>query len=116
MQKEFGINNKLFIFFTDTNNRYLYEKRDTMKINHIGPSGINPYKRNQMNQQPKSVSSFKEDKVEISTEAKGLQEMNQIQTAREEKVNKLKIAVENGTYKVDPNVVANKMIDFYYKK
>ncbi|KAB2336854.1 flagellar biosynthesis anti-sigma factor FlgM [Cytobacillus depressus] len=87
-----------------------------MKINNFGPSGVNPYKR-QMNKLENTVKSANKaaDKVEISTTAKEMQQVSQYTNARQEKVEKLKIQVENGTYKVNPKEVAKSLIDFYKK-
>lgn len=85
-----------------------------MKINNIGPSGINPYK-NQSKQTIKASNHSKADQIEISNKALELQERSKFVEARQEKVASLKIAVENGTYQVDPKTVAKNMIDFYKK-
>jgi negative regulator of flagellin synthesis FlgM len=86
----------------------------SMKINNIGPSGINPYK-NQAKQTIKASNQAKADQIEISNKAMELQERSKFAEARQEKVASLKIAIENGTYQVDPKTVAKNMIDFYKK-
>ncbi len=88
-----------------------------MKINNLGPSGINPYKR-QMNNMDNAQKAVKagSDKVEISTTAKEMQKLSQPSTTRQEKIEQLKLQVENGTYKVNPQQVAQSMIDFYTNK
>ncbi|TKC17025.1 flagellar biosynthesis anti-sigma factor FlgM [Robertmurraya kyonggiensis] len=88
-----------------------------MKINNnIGPSGINPYKR-QMNklEQVGATASTKLDKVEISSIAKGLQNINSVEVERQQKVDELKIQVENGTYKPNSVDIANGILQFYKK-
>lgn len=87
-----------------------------MKINNIGSSGVNPYKRqmNKLNNAAKSINKA-EDKVEISTTAKEMQQVSNYLQARQEKVEQLRIQVENGTYKVDPQDVAKGIIEFYKK-
>lgn len=85
-----------------------------MKINNIGPSGINPYK-NQAKQTIKASNHAKADQIEISNKALEMQERSKFTEARQEKVASLKIAVENGTYQVDPKTVAKNMINFYKK-
>ncbi|MEA3320510.1 flagellar biosynthesis anti-sigma factor FlgM [Sutcliffiella horikoshii] len=87
-----------------------------MKINNLGPSGINPYKNQMKQQQAAKTNQTKSDQVEISSKAKELQERSQFAEARQEKVAKLKISVENGTYQIDSKSVANKMIDYYSNK
>jgi negative regulator of flagellin synthesis FlgM len=85
-----------------------------MKINPLGSQGINPYKR-QMNKidQANKTTGKAADKVEISSAAKEMQQESQITNERDEKVNELKIQVENGTYKVNPKAVAKSIVNFY---
>ncbi|WP_223701301.1 flagellar biosynthesis anti-sigma factor FlgM [Sutcliffiella deserti] len=86
-----------------------------MKINNIGPSGINPYK-NQPKHPIQPTNQAKGDQLEISNKALEMQERSKFAEARQEKVASLKIAVENGTYQVDSKNVATKMIDYYFNK
>ncbi|WP_078378888.1 flagellar biosynthesis anti-sigma factor FlgM [Sutcliffiella halmapala] len=86
-----------------------------MKINNIGPSGINPYK-NQAKPPVKASNVAKGDQIEISNKALEMQERSKFTEIRQEKVASLKIAVENGTYQVDSKTTATKMIDFYFNK
>ena len=88
-----------------------------MKINNIGPSGINPYKKNlnKMNEMKQSSLRSK-DKIEISTTAKELQQTSQLVVQRQEKVEQIKVSVENGTYSINPKEIAKGLIDFYFKK
>ncbi|PLR90816.1 flagellar biosynthesis anti-sigma factor FlgM [Bacillus sp. T33-2] len=85
-----------------------------MKINNIGSSGINPYKR-QMNKLDNvgKASGKQADKVEISATAKEMQQSSQVSTERHQKVEELKVQVENGTYKLNPKEVAKSIINFY---
>jgi len=87
-----------------------------MKINNLGPSGVNPYKNQMKQHQTATTNQAKSDQVEISSKAKELQERSQFAEARQEKVAKLKISVQNGTYQVDSKAVANKIIDYYSNK
>jgi negative regulator of flagellin synthesis FlgM len=88
-----------------------------MKINNIGSSGINPYKRYMNKLDEAKKSSFNvSDKVEISSTAKELQQSSQIPAQRQAKVEELKLQVENGTYKLNPKETAKGIIDFYFKK
>lgn len=86
-----------------------------MKINQTGPLGVNPYKK-QMNKVAVTEKQAKADKVEISSAAKQLQEASPIMIARQEKVESLKQQVQNGTYQVDTEAIANSVYDFYFKK
>lgn len=86
-----------------------------MKINNnIGPTGINPYKR-QINklEQVGATASTKLDKVEISSIAKGLQNINSVEVERQQKVDELKIQVQNGTYKPSSVDIAKGILQFY---
>lgn len=88
-----------------------------MKINNLGPTGINPYKK-AINKLDKvnNTTTAKADKVEISSAAKEMQQISQISTARQEKVEQLKLQVQNGTYKVKPQEIATSIMDFYSNK
>ncbi|WP_210367194.1 flagellar biosynthesis anti-sigma factor FlgM [Bacillus sp. REN3] len=89
-----------------------------MKINHnMGPSGINPYKR-QMNklEAASHTPGKKADKVEISSTAKEMQQLSQVSVQRQQKVEDLKVQVQNGTYKLDSKEIAKSIVDFYQKK
>lgn len=88
-----------------------------MKINPYGTQGINPYKRqmNKLDQSGKTTSKGA-DKVEISSEAKEMQQqVSNISPERQQKIDELKLQVENGTYKVNPKAVAKSIINFYSK-
>ena len=87
-----------------------------MKINNVGPAGMNPYKKNINRLEEAKQSSFQaKDKLEISTTAKELQQTSQVITQRQEKVEALKVSVQNGTYKLDANETAKSIVDFYRK-
>jgi negative regulator of flagellin synthesis FlgM len=89
-----------------------------MKINNnFGPSGINPYKR-QMNKLDATASAQnkKADKVEISSTAKEMQQLSQVSVERKQKVEELKIQMENGTYILDSKETAKSIINFYRNK
>lgn len=85
-----------------------------MKINNIGPSRINPYNQ-QMNKldQVEATTKKKMDKVEISSIAKGMQYVSSLENDRQQKIDELKIQVENGTYKPNSTDIAKGIIQFY---
>ena len=87
-----------------------------MKINNFGSSGVNPYNR-QFNRLDNAEKSKKNsaDKIEISSTAKEMQHISQYAASRQEKVEALKIQVENGNYNVNPKEVAKNILDFYKK-
>jgi negative regulator of flagellin synthesis FlgM len=87
-----------------------------MKINNFGPSGINPYKRQQNKLDSANAQSKKAaDKVEISSAAKEMQQTSKIDQQRQARVEELRIQVENGNYKVNPKEVAKSLLDYYTK-
>ncbi|AOH57118.1 flagellar biosynthesis anti-sigma factor FlgM [Peribacillus muralis] len=87
-----------------------------MKINNVGMTGVNPY-----NLQANKAGNIKEskagaqDKVEISSAAKEMQQSSPIPAARQAKVDELKMQVENGNYKLNAQATAKGLIDFYRK-
>ena len=87
-----------------------------MKINNFKPSGVNPYK-NQLNklEQMEKGPNKKKDVVEISTEAKEMQQVSSFEKDRKIKVDELRSQVENGTYKPQPSEIAKSIINFYKK-
>lgn len=88
-----------------------------MKINNVGPSGINPYNRNlnKVSELKKSSCNTK-DKIEISTTAKELQHTSQLVSQRQEKVEAIKVSVENGTYQLNAKETAKSLLNFYSRK
>lgn len=87
-----------------------------MKINNFGTHRINPYNR-QMNKLDELKKAEKPvDKVEISSTAKAMQQLSDVEQQRAKKVEELKIQVENGTYKPNSKDIARSIADFYFKK
>jgi negative regulator of flagellin synthesis FlgM len=86
-----------------------------MKINNFGTNRINPYNRqiNKMDELKKTEKPV--DKVEISSTAKAMQQLSEVEQLRQKKVEELKVQVENGTYKPNPQDIAKSIIDFYGK-
>ncbi|WP_240374383.1 flagellar biosynthesis anti-sigma factor FlgM [Bacillus piscicola] len=80
-----------------------------MKINPLG-SANNPYQKRMDAQRidKENISRQPKDKVEISKEAKSMQQGKSIDTLRQEKVERLKQQVESGEYTIDPKKTANK--------
>lgn len=81
--------------------------------------GPNPYIKTYRNQQhPKHVlkkSSQQQDEIKISTQAKKLQQ-NQSNIERTQYVNEIKERVQSGEYKIDYDLTAQKMIEFWSKR
>ena len=84
-----------------------------MKINPF--NNIQNVYRKQMDKQPAKTEAAeaKKDKIEISSEAKIMQQDTKIASERREKVESLKQQVQNGEYKVNPQEVAKKFYDFW---
>lgn len=64
-------------------------------------------------QQLKADVTKKKDQVEISPEAKLMQQESKIVADRQEKMEALKEKVQNGEYKVNSQEVARKFYDFW---
>ncbi|MGN1402418.1 MAG: flagellar biosynthesis anti-sigma factor FlgM [Bacillus sp. (in: firmicutes)] len=87
-----------------------------MKINHIYNAGLNSYRKNTHPVDEMKQSSFQaKDKVEISSMAKELQQISPQAAKRQEKVEAIKVSIENGTYKLDARETAKSIINFYKK-
>lgn len=86
-----------------------------MKINQTGLFGVNPYKKQMEKMDQVKQASKKQDKVEISSAAKEMQQANQISAERQQKIDALKQQIQNGTYQVDAKATAKGIIDFYSK-
>ncbi|CAH2211877.1 flagellar biosynthesis anti-sigma factor FlgM [Tepidibacter aestuarii] len=85
-----------------------------MKINGVSniQKIMNAYKTNKT--QNVNKVSLKEDKIEISQQGKDYQfaidALKDVEDIREDKVNDIKIRIENGTYTVDKHKLAKSMI------
>ncbi|TLS33092.1 flagellar biosynthesis anti-sigma factor FlgM [Geobacillus thermoleovorans] len=84
-----------------------------MKIHHIGSMNVNPYQRQLAKTERLAAGKANGDQVEISKEAKELQEAASWEQARQAKLEELRRQIENGAYQVDPRAVAKRMIDYY---
>lgn len=81
-----------------------------MKINPINRIDVT-YQAYQKNNQPNRTEENKKiqaDKVELSSEAQ-----LQIQKEKEAKIEQLKNQIANGTYKVDSEKLADKLLTFW---
>jgi negative regulator of flagellin synthesis FlgM len=85
-----------------------------MKINNLGPTGINPYKK-AINKLDKvnNTTNAKADKLEISSAAKEMQQISQVDDTRQKKVEELKLSVQNGTYKPNATSTASGIINYF---
>lgn len=86
-----------------------------MKINGPNQSNFNPYNKIMQKQVEQKRTVAKQDQIEISPEAKQLQESVKTNTQRTEYVQSIKNQIESGNYTIDPEKIAKKMIDFWSK-
>ncbi|WP_106496664.1 flagellar biosynthesis anti-sigma factor FlgM [Lentibacillus sp. Marseille-P4043] len=86
-----------------------------MKIHGPNQTNFNPYKNHIQKQQEYKKDSNKLDQLEISNQAKKLQENSQPSAERSKYVQDIKKAVESGEYQVNPEKAAQKMIAFWSK-
>ncbi|WP_053218573.1 flagellar biosynthesis anti-sigma factor FlgM [Virgibacillus senegalensis] len=85
-----------------------------MKINGTNQTNFNPYQKQLQKQaEVKKELTNKEDKIQISSQAKQLQETAKPDPARQQRVQEIKQAVESGEYNIDPKQTAKKMIEFW---
>lgn len=84
-----------------------------MKINDVNRiQGINKYQQfNQKDSKDIKNNSQKRDQISISEEAKALLEKNKEVTSNP-RVDEIKSEINNGTYKVDSEKVAEKLLDW----
>lgn len=87
-----------------------------MKINNVNLPAVNPYKANELNMK-KTVSNTQAqtDKIEISSKAKQLSEISLYTTERNERIQEIKEQIDAGTYRVDSQEIAKKLISYYNK-
>ncbi|WP_017470761.1 flagellar biosynthesis anti-sigma factor FlgM [Amphibacillus jilinensis] len=87
-----------------------------MKINGTNQPNVNPYQKQLHRQTPiRSEHQKKADQLQISDQAKKMQEFNGVHPAREQHVNAIKQEVDAGQYKVEAEQVAKKMLTFWRK-
>ena len=85
-----------------------------MKIQSYGVTGVNPYQSQQTKAAAaKTNSASFRDQLEISSQAKDLQGIQSYETNRSEKVAALKEQIQNGTYQVDSNKLAQDLLNYY---
>lgn len=87
-----------------------------MKIYGSNQANFNPYQKQLQKQAEYKKEINQKDQLEISSQAKQLQEHTKPHTEREKYVQKIKNAVESGEYQVNHGKTAQKMIDFWSKQ
>ncbi|MCA0971565.1 flagellar biosynthesis anti-sigma factor FlgM [Halobacillus litoralis] len=86
-----------------------------MKIHGPNQSNFNPYQKSIKQQTDMKQQGNRQDKLEISNEAKQMQGKDQPNPARQKRVDQIKHDIESGNYQIDPKLTAQKMIDFWTK-
>ncbi|MFD2044988.1 flagellar biosynthesis anti-sigma factor FlgM [Ornithinibacillus salinisoli] len=84
-----------------------------MKIQGPNHTNFNPYKNQIQKQQDYNKNASQKDQLEISNQAKQLQESEKVHPKREAYVQEIKNAVESGEYKINHEKTAQKMIEFW---
>jgi len=87
-----------------------------MKIHGPNQTNFNPYKNQAQKLEKIKNEVTREDHLEISNQAKHLQEKNKASVQREKHVQEIKQAVQSGEYKINYEMTAEKMIDFWKGK
>ncbi len=87
-----------------------------MKINGPNQTNFNPYKNQIQQQMDRKKSAKPQDQLQISSQAKQLQENTKANAKREAYVQGIKNRVESGEYTIDFEKTAQKMIDFWSKQ
>ncbi|WP_188454140.1 flagellar biosynthesis anti-sigma factor FlgM [Virgibacillus oceani] len=87
-----------------------------MKINGPNQTNFNPYKNNIQKQTDLKKDIAQQDQLQISKQAKKLQENVKPNAERAAYVQDIKKSVESGEYQVDPEKTAKKMIAFWTKQ
>lgn len=83
-----------------------------MKIDGINHSHFNPY--NKLSQPAQKKEGAKpHDQLDISPEAKQMQQQSKLDLQRQDKVQTLKKQIQSGGYQVDPQQAANKFYEFW---
>ncbi|WP_082233351.1 flagellar biosynthesis anti-sigma factor FlgM [Halobacillus massiliensis] len=83
-----------------------------MRVQGSNFSKINPYQK-QMNQQHEIKQAKQQDKMEISSEGKALQEIEKTNEQRAEYIKDIKAKVEKGDYKIDHEAAAQCLAKYY---
>ncbi|WP_181954958.1 flagellar biosynthesis anti-sigma factor FlgM [Lentibacillus cibarius] len=84
-----------------------------VKIHGSGQTNFNPYKNRLQKQMNDSKGTGKKDQLEISDEAKKLHNSEKTDAKRASYVQKMKDAVDKGTYQIDYEKTARRMMDFW---
>ncbi len=86
-----------------------------MKINSFNRPETNPYSKqiNHIEQKPRT-ERIEADQIEISNQAKELQQSSRYDAERKAHIEQLKSQIQQGEYKVDPKKVAYSIAKYYF--
>ncbi|RYG74535.1 flagellar biosynthesis anti-sigma factor FlgM [Lentibacillus lipolyticus] len=84
-----------------------------MKIHGPNQTNFNPYKNRLPKQMDDSKGINKKDQLEISDEAKQMLKNDKTDTKRASYVQEIKNAVKEGTYRVDHEKAAQRMMNYW---
>lgn len=84
-----------------------------MKIQGPNHANMNPYKKQIQKQDEMKQAGSNQDKVEISSQAKQMQETTKAEATRQQHVESIKQQVASGEYEVDAKQTAKQMVNFW---
>ena len=87
-----------------------------MKIYGPNYTNFNPYKNHAQKLEKIKNEVNQEDRLEISSQAKHLQQKDKTSVQSKKQVQEIKQAVQSGDYKINYEKTAQKMIDFWSGK
>jgi len=90
----------------------LNERWMTMKIQGPHPS-INQYNKHMQQQPTKKKSTSNKDQINISDAARQMQKNKTSDSKRSAYVHDIKQEVQSGEYKIEPEKIAKKIVDFW---
>ncbi|WP_440894773.1 flagellar biosynthesis anti-sigma factor FlgM [Amphibacillus sp. Q70] len=87
-----------------------------LKIHGSNQPKVNPYQKQlQKHEQTRTEKQVKADQLQISDQAKKMQELSGVHPARQKRVETIKAQVDAGNYKVDPEKAAKGLLSFWRK-
>lgn len=87
-----------------------------MKISGANKPNFNPYQDQIQKQRTQKNDLNRKDQLEISSKAKQLQQGDHLDAKRATHVANIKSEIESGTYEINHDKIAQKMIDYWSKQ
>ncbi|WP_226037124.1 flagellar biosynthesis anti-sigma factor FlgM [Aquibacillus saliphilus] len=84
-----------------------------MKIQGPNHSNFNPYQKQLQKQAEIKKLTTNEDQLQISDQAKKLQDGDKPNALRQKHVDEIKQSVQSGDYTIDPKKTSQKMLEFW---